>query len=456
MTNSTLSTSEGEKLMQKFHNSLPFDKVLWKVDIRGSKAYSEALQKCGILTADEKVSIHKGLDQVASEWSAGTFQCLPTDEDIHMANERRLTELIGDAGRKLHTGRSRNDQVATDIRLWCLETTQTLSTVMKMTINALINRARTSVDIIMPGYTHLQRAQPVRCAHWMLSHAWPLYRDLDRLSDIRKRIDVMPLGSGALAGHAFGLDRLALARELGFSAVSRNSMDATSDRDFVSEIMFCAALTSVHLSKLAEDLVVYSSREFGFVKIPAPYNTGSSLMPQKSNPDAMELVRGKAGRLIGNLNGFLTTLKGLPTCFNKDMQEDKEPLFDSVSNLQDLLRITTGVVESMEINGDAMREALSDDMLATDIAFYLVRKGIPFRTAHGLTRQCVDLAQRENCELSSLSVSQLQSLSSEFGDDITRVFNFEHAVEQYDVIGGTARKAVEEQLEHLEKLLQDR
>ncbi len=335
-------TGQIDPLMTRFNASLPFDWRLWDADIAGSVAWAKAIHLAGLLTQEERERIIAGLANLRAEIAAAPSAAFAgaRDEDIHSYVERRLTETIGPVAGKLHTGRSRNDQVATDVRLWLKAEAGLLAEELDALIAAAANRAEAEIDVLMPGYTHVQPAQPVRWSHWLLSHAWAWQRDRERLTDLLKRVDVMPLGSGALAGCPFPIDRSALAVDLGFAAISPNSLDAVSDRDFVAEFLFWAALTGVHLSRLAEDLILWSSREFGFVMLADAYSTGSSLMPQKKNPDALELLRGKAGRLVGGLTGMLTLLKGLPSAYDKDLQEDKEPLFDAVDTLKLALPIT--------------------------------------------------------------------------------------------------------------------
>ena len=306
----------------------------------------------------------------------------------------------------------------------------------------MAKRAEAEVDLLMPGYTHLQPAQPIRWGHWLLAHATALARDADRLSDCRRRTNVMPLGSGALAGHPFGIDRDALAKDLQFDGISANSLDAVSDRDFIVEFMFGGSLLGTHLSKLAEDLIIYSSSEFGYVKLSDAYATGSSLMPQKKNPDALELLRGKSGRLIGGMTGLLVTLKGLPSTYNKDLQEDKEPLFDAADTLRDLVPITTGVISTLEPRPERMRAALAPEMLATDLADYLVRRGVPFRETHHVAGEAVQLAEERGCRLDDLKAADLKPLHEKFGDDVEDVWSFEASVESRASAGGTARESV--------------
>lgn len=446
-------TGATDPLMEKFNASIGFDHRLWEADIAGSKAYAVALARSGIITDAEMEELGTGLEQVAKEWADGTFVLKPGDEDIHTANERRLTEIIGATGGKLHTGRSRNDQVATDVRLWLRKEIGTLREHLAQLIGTTTERAEKEVDLLMPGYTHLQPAQPIRWSHWLLSHAWMWQRDMQRLDDLLKRVNVMPLGSGALAGHPFSIPREALAEDLGFAAVTSNSLDAVSDRDFIAEFLFWASLTMVHLSRLGEDLIIFSSREFGFVTLADAYSTGSSLMPQKKNPDALELLRGKAGRVTGDLTGLLMTLKGLPSTYNKDLQEDKEPLFDAVDTLSATLQIATGVISTLTPNPKRLRAALATEMLATDLAEYLVRKGVPFRETHHVAGAAVALAERRGTDLASLTVADLQLLHPAFTDDVVKVWDFEQSVEQRDSTGGTSRRAVLAQVSQLREWL---
>ena len=443
-------TGKIDPLMERFNASIGFDQRLWAADIAGEPGIcTRCLAKAGILTAAEAEQIVAGLEQVAAEWAQGVFALQPGDEDIHTANERRLTELIGPVGGKLHTGRSRNDQVATDVRLWLRGEIARLQGHLRQLIAVAVERAAVEIDRVMPGYTHMQPAQPVRWSHWLLSHAWAWQRDAERLEQLAGRVDVMPLGSGALAGNPFPIDRVALAADLGFARISPNSMDAVSDRDFVVEFLFWATLTMLHLSRFAEDLVIYSSREFGFVALADAYSTGSSLMPQKKNPDALELLRGKSGRVMGQLTGLMTTVKGLPTTYNKDLQEDKEPLFDAVANLDGSLQIACGVLATLTVNAAALAAALSPEMLATDLADYLVRRGVPFRDAHHVAGAAVKMAENQGLPLTELTVEDLQKLHSAFAPDVTALWDFAQSTERRDVSGGTSRRAVLEQIESL-------
>ncbi len=442
-------------LLRQFNDSLPFDQRLWLEDIFGSMAYAEALARAGLLTTDEGDLLVAGLEQVAQEWRDGTFQIAPGDEDIHTAVERRLGELIGPTAGKLHTGRSRNDQVATDLRWWLRNRVDEFDTLLAELIGVTATRAEAEIDVLMPGYTHLQPAQPIRWSHWLLSHAWAWQRDRERLADLRRRANRLPLGAGALAGNPFGVDRRALAANLGFDEPIANSIDAVRDRDYVVEFLSWAALLGVHLSQLAEDLILWSSREFGFVSVAEQFSTGSSIMPQKRNPDSLELLRGKSGRLTGNLVALLTVLKGMPAAYNKDLQEDKEPLFDSVDTLLVALPVATGVVQTLIINPQRMQAALGDELLATDLAEYLVRRGLPFRQSHELVGRAVKRAELLGVPLSRLPLAEYQAISPEFGEDVYGVFDFGQSVERRDVYGGTSRRAVLEQIGELRSALPD-
>jgi len=434
------------------NNSFRFDWRLYDADIRGSMAYAKALAHKGIITDAERDALIDGLRRVKQEFDTRTFDAQSSDEDIHTAVERRLGELVGAIAGKLHTGRSRNDQVATDARLFVLDAISNLQSLISNLQAAIIEQAEKHLDIIMPGYTHVQRAQPILFSHWLMSYFWMLQRDAERFADCRKRVSILPLGAGAIAGNALGIDREFLARELGFAGVSENSIDAVSDRDFIAEFLLAAALLGVHLSRLGEDLVYYSSAEFGFITMDDAYATGSSLMPQKKNPDAMELARGKAGRLIGDLTTLLTVLKGLPSSYDKDLQEDKEPLFDAVDTLDTLLPVVAGVIRTMRVNADAMRAALDESMLATDLADYLVRKGMPFREAHRKAGEAVKLAETRGVTLSELSAEEYAKIAPEFGADGEAVFDFSQSIAAREIIGGTGPNAVREQIARAKKI----
>lgn len=438
-----------DPLMERFNASIHFDKRLWKVDIEGSQAYARALAASGLLTQEEADQIVAGLDQVADEWSTDVFEIAGGDEDIHTANERRLSELIGEVAGKLHTGRSRNDQVATDLRLWLREEIDGLLELLDHLLATVAARAEDEIDYLMPGYTHLQPAQPTRWSHWLMSHAWAWVRDRERLSQIRERVNQMPLGSGALAGNPFRIDRMALAIDLGFRAPSENSLDAVADRDYAAEFLFWATLTMIHMSRLAEDLILFSTREFGFVTLADAYSTGSSLMPQKKNPDSLELLRGKSGRVFGDFSGFLMTLKGLPSTYNKDLQEDKEPLFDAVDTISSVLSIARNLLETLTVHPGALERSLSPEMLATDLAEYLVRKGVPFRQTHHVAGAAVRTAEEQGKEISELTFEELKGLHPAFEEDVLSIWDFGLSVERRDTDGGSSKRAVQEEIEAL-------
>jgi len=444
-----------DDLMERFNASIGFDWRLWAADVEGSVAYARALERAGLLTADERDQLIQGLEAVAQEFEAGEFEIVLSDEDIHTAVERRLGELVGQVAGKLHTGRSRNDQVATDLRLYLMGEIPALRQRLGELQEAIIARAEQHLEVIMPGYTHLQRAQPVLFSHWLLSTFWMLQRDRGRLDDLEKRVAVLPLGAGALAGHALGIDRHFLAAELGFQAVCENSMDAVSDRDFVAEFLFWAALLQTHLSRLAEDLILWSSAEFGFVELDDAYATGSSLMPQKKNPDSLELLRGKVGRMVGHLVALLTTLKGLPSTYNKDLQEDKEPLFDALDTLKLALPVAAGVVRTLKVNAQVMAAVLDDAMLATDLADYLVHRGVPFRQSHELVGRAVRRAEALGLPLHELPPVEFQTISKAFDADLYVVFDHRRSVEARDSYGGTATAAVRQQIERARAVLRE-
>jgi argininosuccinate lyase len=442
-----------DPLMARLNASLPFDWRLWDADITGSVAWARAIGRAGLLLADECDAIIAGLEAMRAEIARDPAAAFAgaTDEDIHSYVERRLTEQIGATAGKLHTGRSRNDQVATDVRLWLREQIAALDVALADLIGSAADRAEAEIDVLMPGYTHVQPAQPIRWSHWLLSHAWPWQRDRERLADLAKRVNIMPLGAGALAGCAFAIDRERLAADLGFAAASPNSLDAVSDRDFIAEFLFWGALSGLHLSRWAEDLVFWSSREFGYITLADAYSTGSSLMPQKKNPDAAELLRGKAGRLVGGLTSLLVTLKGLPSSYDKDLQEDKEPLFDACDTLALAFPVAQGILETLTIRPDRMAAALTDELLATDLADWLVRRGVPFRESHHIVGRVVRRAEERRCMLSALPLAELQAISPLFTAGVSTVWSIEHSVEQRDVAGGTARTAVAAQIAALRR-----
>lgn len=439
--------------VHRFNASISFDIRLFREDIDGSIAWAIALAKAGLLSPTELQELKKGLEQVRDEFDSGVFELQPADEDIHTAVERRLTELTGDVGAKLHTGRSRNDQVATDFRLWCMRAIDRLLEEVRGVQSALLESAEQNAEALMPGYTHLQHAQPVTWAHWAMSHFWPLQRDCRRFAQARDRASSLPLGSAALAGTAYDIDRNALAQRLGFDRVSENSMDAVADRDFAADFLYAAALQGVHLSRLAEQLILFSSREFAFVSLSDGYSTGSSLMPQKKNPDTLELARGKSGRLIGNLVNLLTVLKGLPSTYDKDLQEDKEPVFDSYDTLLATLPVLSGTVRTLQVNTGAMRAQLEAGLLATDLADYLVQKGMPFRQAHEVVGRVVRLAEEQGKEIDALDLAALREISETFEEDVEARFDFERSLNTRQATGGTARAALALQLAHARQIL---
>ncbi len=431
--------------MEALNRSLDVDWRLWRQDVRGSRAWARGLERAGILSAGEAAEIDEGLQRVAGLLEAAPGPEAFADEDIHTVVERLLTETIGPVGGKLHSGRSRNDQAVTGFRLWGKDAIRALRGEIVALVEALAAQARETTGIVMPGYTHLQQAQPVPAAHWLLSRAWPLVRDLEHLRAVLGECDVLPLGSGALAGSPFAVDRERLAADLGFSRVCENSMDGVGDRDWAARLVFGAAMTGVHLSQLAEDLVIFSTSEFGFVRLGDAFTTGSSLMPQKRNPDVAELARGKAGRLVGNLAGILTVLKGLPAGYNRDLQEDKEAVFDSVDTLSVVLPAMTGAVRSMELVRDRIADALRTGMLATDLADHLVRRGVPFRESHDLTGALVRAAEESGRELGDLTLEEMQAVHPGFGPEVFEVFDPGVSVESRAVRGGTSSEALEAQ-----------
>lgn len=436
-----------DTLVRRFHDSFPFDVRMYHEDISGSIAWAKGLVKAGILTQEEATTIIDGLEQVRAEFDEDRFVVDEGDEDIHTAVERRLTEIVGDVGGKLHTGRSRNDQVATDFRLWTMQAIEQIQAQLALLQTAIVNNAATNLMVPMPGYTHLQHAQPVTWGHWLLSHFWPLQRDQERWAQVWQRTAVCPLGSAAFAGSAFPTDREFLAAELGFNSITPNSQDGVSDRDFVADFLYAATMTGLHLSRLSEQLALYCTTEFGFVRLDDAYATGSSIMPQKKNPDTLELTRGKAGRLLGNLTGFLATIKGLPSSYDKDLQEDKEPLFDAFNTLDLALPVMAGVISTLTINTAKMAAQLEPGLLATDLADYLVRRGLPFRQAHHIIGEVVQTAEARGVVITDLSVADLQGISGLFGDDVTAVFNFQSSLNSRDVPGGTSERALQAQLQ---------
>ncbi len=438
--------------LEALSRSTHFDWRLTLYDIAGSQAHAKALGAAGLLTAEDEQALHEGLDALTRRFEAGELLPDPSDEDVHGALERLLLEEVGtELGGRLRAGRSRNDQIATLLRSYLLDHALAIGEVLLDLVDALSAQARRHLGAVMPGRTHLQHAQPVLLSHHLLAHAWPLVRDLDRLADWRRRTSAeSPYGGGALAGSSLGLDPELVARELGFAGTSPNSIDGTASRDFASEFAFVCAQVGVDLSRLAEELILWSTREFGFVRLHDSWSTGSSIMPQKKNPDIAELARGKAGRLVGNLTGLLATLKALPLAYNRDLQEDKEPVFDSVDTLEVLLPALTGMVATLEFDTDRMAALAPQGFsLATDVAEWLVREGVPFRVAHEVAGACVQRCEELGCELDELADAQLAEVSPYLTPAVREVLTVEGSVASRDGRGGTAPARVAEQLDEL-------
>lgn len=446
---------DADPAFARFNNSFTFDRRLFEVDIRASVAHCNALAKAGVIHQAEADKIIDGLGAILRQARADQNYLAGSDaEDVHSFVEARLVAILGDAGRKLHTGRSRNDQVATDLRLWLREAIDQLLDELRSAQAALLDFAEKNSAAVLPGYTHLQRAQPILFAHWCLAYFEMLARDRERLTETRQRVNILPLGSAALAGASFPLDRAAVAKELGFADVSRNSLDAVSDRDFCVEFVGACSLVMVHLSRLAEEVVIYSTSEFGFFALSDAVATGSSLMPQKKNPDSMELVRGKAGRVFGHNISLLTMLKGLPLAYNKDMQEDKEAIFDSFETTVDCLEVSTLVLRNISLNEERMRETAAKGMMnATELADYLVRKGIAFREAHDTVGKIVVSALEKKVELGELALEDLRSFSSVIEADVFASLSLEQTLASKSLAGGTAPERVAEALANARQLL---
>jgi argininosuccinate lyase len=442
-----------DPLAWDLNTSLPVDKRMALQDVDGSRAWADAIHEAGILSDKEHASISLGLVTIREEFSSGRFSFAPSDEDIHTAVERRLTELIGNAAGKLHTGRSRNDQVATDFRLWILQNIPVLHAALKNLQAAIVEQAELAGETLMPGYTHLQRAQPILLAHWWLSQYWCLQRDVERLQDLTKRVSVLPLGSGALAGVPLNIDRIRLAESLGFAEVSQNSIDAVSDRDFAAEYLFCATMIGIHLSKLAEQMVLYTSAEFGFFELSDAFSTGSSLMPQKKNPDVFELTRGKSGTLLGLLTGLLATLKGLPSTYDKDLQEDKAPVFQATDILLAILPVMAGALRTITVKTERLRCAIDSTMMATDLADYLVEKGVPFRESHAMAGKVVHVADDGKIRMEEMPLEAYQAIGP-FEEDVYQVFDPVKSVEKRNAIGGTSLQSVKNQITKCRKNLE--
>ncbi len=442
------------RLVEAFTGSLTADRRLYAQDIQGSIAHCKTLERARVLTPGETRTIVKALEAVKAELDRGRFKFAPQDEDIHMAIERRLTELIGPLGGKLHTGRSRNDQVALDVRLFLRQQLEEFAKRLRECQRVLVAKAKAHRTVAMPGYTHLQRAQPVLFAHHLLAYVDMLERDKGRSHDAQKRLNVMPLGSGALAGTNYPVDRQYTAGLLGFPQVTTNSLDAVSDRDFMIEIAAALSITMMHLSRLSEELIVWSSQEFRFVDLPEGFCTGSSMMPQKKNPDVPELIRGRTGRVYGQLINLLTTMKALPLSYNRDLQEDKPALFDALDTVTASLQVLTELMRRLKVNRESLKQAVQGGgLLATELADYLVSKGMPFREAHGVTGRVVRSALERGREFTSFTLEELRRFSDRFDKGVFARLTVQAAIDRKDQIGGTARGRVEQRIRQLERML---
>lgn len=444
---SALFSEPMSDLVKRYTSSVFFDKRLWQADIAGSLAHAAMLQQQGVIAAADLAAIRQGMAQIRAEIEAGGFEWKLDLEDVHLNIEARLTQLVGDAGKRLHTGRSRNDQVATDVRLWLRGEIDLVTGLLVDLQKALLQLAEQNVEVVMPGFTHLQVAQPVSFGHHMLAYVEMFARDHERMLDVRKRVNRLPLGAAALAGTSYPLDREMVARELGMEGVCQNSLDAVSDRDFAIEFTAAASLVMVHVSRFSEELILWMSQNFGFIRIADRFTTGSSIMPQKKNPDVPELARGKTGRVVGHLMGLITLMKGQPLAYNKDNQEDKEPLFDTVDTLKDTLRIFAEMAGGITVQPEAMeRAALKGYATATDLADYLVKKGLPFRDAHETVAHAVKAAVAHECDLSELPLSVLQQFNPAIEKDVYDVMSLRGSLNARNTLGGTAPAQVRAQI----------
>ena len=431
--------------LDALNRSIGTDFRLWPFDVQLSQAWASALAEAGVLTAEERDQIRGGLDVVAEKLTTGA-QPDPSDEDVHTMIDRMLHVEVGEPASRLHTGRSRNDQVATATRMWTLDAVTKLDSAIRDLQRVMVDHADQLRGTLIPAYTHMQRAQPVSAAHWMLSHFWQLERDRARLANAASSASVLPLGSGAIAGCAFSIPRDQIRHELGFSTISQNSIDATGDRDFVADTLYATTMLGVHLSRLSEDLILYGSSEFGFVTFGDAFSTGSSMMPQKRNPDALEIARGSAGRMLGNLTSVVTTIKGLPSGYNKDLQDDKRPLFDSVDTMLLVLPAVAGSLSELRFNGQRMRAALSSSMMATDLADYLVSKGTSFREAHGVIGSLIRSSESSGVELNHMPFTTFAAAHPSFDHDVFDWLSPDASVARRDVPGGTGPTAVDDQI----------
>lgn len=447
-------TENVSEFTQRFGASLPVDKALYAQDIAGSKAHAHMLAKVGVISHEDADAIESGLERVKNRIESGDFTFDINDEDIHMSVERALTADIGDAGARLHTGRSRNDQVATDTRLFAKKRAHDLMHANVALRHALVEQAEKHFDVILPGYTHMQHAQPVLFSHHMLAYVWMFTRDFERLAAAERAADASPLGAAALAGTTYPLDRQMTAAELGFSKVIPNSLDAVSDRDFLLDLDYACAVSCMHLSRLCEELVLWSTSEFGFIELSDSFSTGSSIMPQKKNPDFAELIRGKTGRVVGNLVSLLVTMKALPLAYNKDLQEDKYGVIDSAKTLEDCLQCAAGMIETMQIKQDSMMaQAKKGHLAATDVADYLAKRGLPFRHAHEVVGHLVLLCEQRGCNLDDLSLEDFKAASPLFEEDITSALDLESIVKARTTEGGTGNSVVRQQLDQAKTVL---
>ncbi len=444
---SALFSEPMSELVKRYTASVEFDQRLWKADIQGSLAHAEMLAAQGIIGADDRAAIERGMAQITEEIESGRFEWKLDLEDVHLNIEARLTQLVGDAGKRLHTGRSRNDQVATDVRLWLRDEIGAISGMLSELQRALVEVADQNAEVILPGFTHLQVAQPVSFGHHLLAYVEMFSRDAERMAEVHKRTNRLPLGAAALAGTSYPLDRERVAKTLGMDGVCQNSLDAVSDRDFAIEFSAAATLCMIHFSRLSEELVLWMSQNFGFIDLADRFCTGSSIMPQKKNPDVPELARGKTGRVVGHLMGLITLMKGQPLAYNKDNQEDKEPLFDTVDTLKDTLRIFIEMVAGITVKPEAMeRAALRGYATATDLADYLVKKGLPFRDAHEVVAHAVKLAIAQGADLSQLPLATLQGFHAAIGADVFDVLSLRGSLNARNVLGGTAPAQVRAQV----------
>jgi argininosuccinate lyase len=444
---SALFSEPMSELVKRYTASVEFDQRLWRADINGSLAHAEMLAAQGILSAEDHAAIQRGLNDIAAEIEAGQFEWKLDLEDVHLNIEARLTERVGIAGKRLHTGRSRNDQVATDVRLWLRGEIDEIGTLLTGLQRVMVEKADQYADVILPGFTHLQVAQPVSFGHHLLAYVEMFARDAERMLDTRKRVNRLPLGAAALAGTSYPLDRERVAKTLGMEGVCQNSLDAVSDRDFAIEFSSAASLVMLHISRLSEELILWMSQNFGFIALPDAFCTGSSIMPQKKNPDVPELARGKTGRVVGHLVGLVTLMKGQPLAYNKDNQEDKEPLFDTVDTLKDTLRIFADMLAGLVAKPEAMRAAaLKGHATATDLADYLVKKGLPFRDAHEVVAHAVKTATAKGVDLAALSLDELKAFDARVGADVFDVLSLEGSLNARNVLGGTAPAQVRAQI----------